>query len=240
MGWRCLNDMSQKKIAIMQPTYFPWLGYFALMDRVDEFVFLDSVQFERRSWQQRNRIKTANGVQLLTVPVMKKGLRQQKINEVEIQQDVNYIAKHIGSISAAYSKAPFYDRYREDLFSVLAENYTKLSDLTIGLTVKLKNMLGIECCLCKSSDMDVSGTKADLLANICEQLSATQYISPVGSRGYLEASTAFQEKNIAVEYNEYIHPEYPQLFGTFEPFMSIIDLLFNTGPDSLAIIRSGV
>jgi len=223
----------------MQPAYLPWLGYFALMDRVDTFVYLDSVQFDRRSWQQRNRIKTARGAQMLTVPVKKKGLREQRINEVLLDEGPHHINKHITAISRAYAKAPFYGTYSEALFTAMRQPREKLCDLTIACIDAIRTLLGIRCSFVKSSGIGVRGAKAELLANICRALSADAYISPVGSRAYLEASTAFAENNISVAYNEYTHPVYRQLHGAFIPFLSVVDLLFNEGPASLDIIRSG-
>ncbi len=224
----------------MQPTYLPWIGYFALMDRADVFVFLDSVQFERRSWQQRNRIKSSGGSLMLTVPVINKGLRDQRIADVKINLSSNFVRKHVSAINLAYSKAPFYQQYAPEIFSVLEQNSGQLCDLTVPLILKIKDMLGINCEYIKSSSMDVTGKRADLLADICEKLSANTYISPPGASGYIDKSNAFEEKNIRVLYNMYEHPEYRQPHGEFRSHLSIIDLLFNEGPDSLAIIRKGI
>ena len=226
-------------IAIMQPTYIPWLGYFALMDQVDTFVYLDSVQFDKRSWQQRNRIKNQNGVQLLTIPVISKGLRAQTIKEVQIDKTSNFAAKHIRSISMSYSKTPYFNEYKDDFFSILKNDYKYLSDLTINIILFIKDLLGIKCKFEKSSLMNIEGKKAGLLANICKYLSADTYISPVGSETYLEKSTEFLEKDIKIKYNDYIHPMYNQPYGNFISHLSIIDLLFNEGHNSLNIIQKG-
>jgi len=229
-----------KTIAIMQPTYIPWLGYFALMDQVDIFVFLDSVQFDKRSWQQRNRIKTPNGIQLLTIPVISKGLMEQAIEKVQIDQTSNFATKHTRSISMSYSKTPYFKEYKDKFFSILQNNDKYLSDLTINLILFIKELIGIECQVKKSSSMDIKGTKASLLANICKYLSADTYISPLGSKCYLDKSTAFSEKNIKIKYNNYTHPVYNQLYGDFISHLSIIDLLFNEGHNSLSIIQKGL
>lgn len=228
------------KIAIMQPTYLPWLGYFAMMDQVDEFVFFDSVQFAGRSWQQRNRIKTGNGEQMLTIPVSKKGKRDQLINEVEIQSEADFAASHIKTISMAYSRAPHFKEYSPAFFDILNKKHDRLADLTMELITHFHSVLGLQCRFSKSSQMDVSGTKADLLADICQKLGADTYLSAVASRDYIEESTAFQDRNISVLYNEYDHPQYSQLFGDFLPYMAIVDLLFNEGPRSIDIVRSGI
>lgn len=227
-------------VAIMQPTYLPWLGYMALMDRVDIFVFLDSVQFDRRSWQQRNRIKGANGPQMLTVPVHKKGLGGQRIAEVRISQDFGFPEKHIRSIETAYAKAPFFDRYAPELFARLRRPHAFLADLTIDLIDWIAGELGIETERPRSSSMETAGRKADLLADLCRRLGADRYVSPPGSRGYLAESDAFERAGVPVTYGDYEHPVYPQLHGAFVSQLSAVDLLFNVGPDSLDVIRRGV
>ena len=226
-------------VAIMQPTYLPWIGYFALLDRVDVFVFLDSVQFARRSWQQRNRIKTAQGQLMLTVPVLKKGRYDQKVAEARIDQSSKFAVKHIRSIEASYASAPYFDRDAPQLFAVLRRRHEYLADLNIALIDWLAQAFGITTPKQRSSALTTSGVKADLLANICEKIGASRYVSPPGSRAYLDESSAFAERGIAVDYNDYVHPTYPQLQGDFEAYLSALDLLFNMGPDGLAVIRRG-
>lgn len=226
------------RVAIMQPTYLPWIGYFALMASVDVFVLLDSVQFARRSWQQRNRIKTANGVQWLTVPVLKKGRRDQKIVDVEIDTSSGFPEKHIKAIETAYKNAPFYTACSEELFDILNHNQKWLAQLDVELIIWLKKMFAIEAEILRSSEMETRGSKAELLAGICEQLGAEEYISPLGSKEYMDRSDAFSKRKIAVNYFEYNHPVYSQLHGSFEPYMSSIDLLFNMGSQSREVLKS--
>ena len=224
----------------MQPTYLPWLGYFALMDRVDVFVFLDSVQFDRRSWQQRNRIKGANGPQMLTVPVYKKGLRDQEIADVRINHDFGFPEKHVRAIERCYARAPYFDRYSAELFAIMQRSSDLQADLNIDLIGWIAGQLGIAPRCLRSRTLGAGGNKADLLADICRCLEADCYVSPPGSRGYLENSDAFERLAIPVVYNEYDHPTYPQLHGTFVSHLSVVDLMFNAGPDSLEIIRRGL
>lgn len=226
-------------VAIMQPTYLPWVGYFGMIDRADVFVFLDTVQFARRSWQQRNRIKTANGPQMLTVPVHKKGARDQKIAEVQIDGESHFAEKHIRAIEHALSKAPFFKDHAPALSAILQGGHPKLADLNIELITWLATALGVSSRFLRSSEIEAGGAKADLLANICEALGGEVYISAPGSSDYIESSDAFDSHGIKVAYHHYEHPVYPQLYGAFEPYMSAIDLLFNLGPQSLERIRSG-
>jgi hypothetical protein len=228
-----------KRVAIMQPTYLPWSGYFGLMRSVDLFVFLDSVQFARRSWQQRNQIKTANGAQWLTVPVNSKGKRDQRIGEVEIDLTAQFAAAHTRAIEFNYRKGAAYGAMAPGILAELNAPREKLAELTIGLTLKIQAMLGIETPVLRSSAMSGEGTKADLLASLCREVGATEYVSPPGSQEYLDESDAFKRAGIPVRYFKFQHPEYPQLFGEFLPYMSCIDMLFNCGDRSLGLIESG-
>lgn len=227
------------RVAIMQPTYLPWVGYLGMIDLVDTFIIFDSVQFAKRSWQQRNQIKTANGPMWLTVPVLSKGKRGQLINEVEIDTTRNYQTAHIASLENNYRNSPYFSEYSPELFSLLEKGHVHLSELTVELIIWFCKVLGISTSIKYSSKMENIGTKADLLAMLCGQVDATEYVSAPGSREYLEESDAFEKHCIPVKYHEYDHPMYPQLFGDFTPYMSIVDLLFNVGPESLSIIRKG-
>jgi len=226
-------------VAIMQPTYLPWLGYFALMAQVDIFVFLDSVQFDKRSWQQRNKIKTAKEAIWLTVPIQSKGKQGQLINEVEIDYTRKFPGGHISSIEFNYRQAPFFLEYSPALFSILEKRHKYLVDLTIEIIEWICSELGITTPIRRSSLMENTGIKADLLAMLCKQENATEYISAPGSRDYLSESDAFINHEILVSYHDYNHPDYNQLFGHFIPYMSIIDLLFNLGAESKNVLKSG-
>jgi hypothetical protein len=229
-----------KTVAIMQPTFLPWIGYFAMIDRVEEFVFLDSVQFARRSWQQRNKVKTPNGSQWITVSVSSKGLRDQKICDARIDSEKESLAKIEKTLVGNYSRAPFFNQYSENLFEIFRAKPERLADLNISLIRWAVDALGIKTPLKRSSEMELSGAKADLLALICEQLDADRYLSAPASKDYLDDSTALKDAGVALEYHEYKHPSSEQAFGAFAPYMCIADLLFNAGPKSLEIIRSGV
>lgn len=227
-------------VAIMQPTYLPWIGYFAMIDRVDVFVLLDSVQFARRSWQQRNVIKTATGPQTLTVPVQHEGHQDVMIAEARIPRIGDFADTHCKSINHAYAKAPFYADYAPQVLRALARPCKRLGDYTIAIIETLCRCLGITTSLLRSSDLPVSGRKAALLVAICEEIGADHYLAVPGSRAYLEAAPDFPEAGIDVSYHEFRHPAYAQLHGKFLPYMSAIDLLFNNGPQSLAVLRQGV
>lgn len=229
------------KIAIMQPTYLPWLGYFDLMDQVDLFVLLDDVQFRKRSWQQRNRIKTPNGPIWLTVPVFSKGVQTSgtTIAEIEIS-DPKFWEKHAKTIKINYSKAEFLREYFDDLVNILSSNTKRLVELNVAIIEYLKDLLSIKTKLIMSSELNVKGKRSEKLAGICEKLGGNIYISPIGSAGYiLEEIEHFRSRNIDVFFHNYEHPVYKQLHGDFIPYMSVIDLIFNEGKKSMEIIRSG-
>ena len=234
------STLSQVTVAaIMQPTYLPWMGYFGLMDRVDKFVLLDSVQFARRSWQQRNQIKTSQGSLFLTVPVLTKGNRGQAIVDVLIDSSQGFPENHVRSIAQSYSRAPYFDRYSSGLFTILHQRHRHLVELTNNLIDWLAGELGITTQIVRSSMLAAKGTKAELLANICQEVGCHRYISPPGSSNYLDASDAFYLAGVGLAYDHFQQPIYRQCHGEFLPYMSVIDLLFNIGPDSLGVIRSG-
>jgi len=228
------------KIAISQPTYLPWLGYFDLIDQADLFVLLDDVQFERRSWQQRNRIKTPIGLQWLTVPVMFHGRFSQFLKDVEIR-DAEFSRIHLRAVEQNYRRSRFFDRYYADLGACLQCNAGALhADLNLRLLEWLTSAMGIRTRLVHSAGLQQTGRRTELLANICARVGADQYISPLGSAGYLlEEGNVMADRAIALAFQHYEHPEYAQLFPPFQAYASVLDLIFNEGERSLEILRSG-
>lgn len=227
------------KIAISQPTYLPWIGYFDMMDQVDKFVLLDSVQFEKRSWQQRNRIKTPSGLQWLTVPVLFRGCFGQMVHEIKIC-DPQELSKHLRGIELNYRRAPYFENYFPSLKSILERCQGTLCDLNIQLIRWICRELGISTPIMRSSSMNLDGTRSRLLVNICNGLGAKSFFSAFGSSVYLlDDLSIFKDEEISVTFHNYIHPEYRQLFPPFIPYASVLDLLFNEGLKSMEIIRSG-
>ncbi len=228
------------KIAISQPTYLPWLGYFDLMDQVDLFVLLDSVQFEKQSWQQRNRIKTPLGLQWLTVPVCFRGRLEQRIDEVEVR-DPGFAAKHLRAIELNYGRSRYFDQYFPSVQNIFREcKESLLVNLNIQFLDWMRKVLGITTPVRCSSSMQVEGKRSELLINLCRLCGADAYVSPPGSAVYLlDDLGRFAEAEIEVHFQNYSHPEYRQLFPPFAPFSSALDLIFNEGPESPKIIRQG-
>lgn len=228
-------------VAIMQPTYLPWLGYFDLMDTVDAFVFLDSVQFSHQSWQQRNRIRGSNGLQWLTVPVVRKGHHDLMITDVVIAE-AGFARAHVRAIELAYSRAPFFDRYFDPLAAEIraGAGSGRLAVLTTGLIRWIARTFGITTPLATSSELGDVGGRSARLASLCDSVGATGYLSPPGSAEYLHAERAtFDDAGIAVELQHYEHPVYAQVYEPFLPQAAAIDLLFNAGPEALQILRGG-
>lgn len=227
-------------LAIMQPTFLPWAGYFALMDRVDRFVLLDDVQFDKRSWQQRNRIKTANGPLWLTVPVLTKGRRDQTILQAQIQPDARFAETALKTLEHAYAKAAFFSPVMDRIAPAFEAGERGLCALNVALIEALCDLMGLEADIVRSSATPVSSSKAQRLADLCTVHGAQRYLSPPGSKDYLDGDPALAEAGVELAYFNYTHPEWPQLHGAFEPYLCTLDLVMNALPDALAIIRSGV
>jgi hypothetical protein len=228
------------KIGINQPTYLPWMGYFDLIDQVDLFVILDNVQFVKQSWQQRNRIKAGNGLQWLTIPVVFRGRLGQLIKDVEIR-DRDFVRNHIRAIELAYARSAFFVQYFPSLRERLEElQKGLLLDLNLGLISWALEILKIKTRLIRASSLGVTGKRTELLANICEGVGATEYFSPLGSAEYLLAEQAvLRQRGIDISFQNYEHPQYRQVFSPFEPFASVVDLIFNCGEQSAAVMRGG-
>lgn len=229
------------KIAIMQPTYLPWLGYFDLADDVDLFVLLDNVQFAKRSWQQRNRVKIAAGLAWLTVPVNVSGRYHQRISEAAVS-DTSFADTHLRTIAHNYAKAPHYKEYYPSFADALRRGAStgRVADLNAILIRYFFDALGIETPLTRASEMGVEGKRSELLANICRAAHAGRYVSALGSAVYLfDEARVFHDAGLEVVFQHYEHPTYFQLLPPFVAYASAVDLLLNEGPRSLNVIRSG-
>ena len=221
-------------VSIHQPQYLPWLGYFDKIDQADVFVFLDNVQYKKNEWQNRNRIKTAQGAQWLTVPVLYHF--PERILEVEINRRVNWARKHLQALRTNYTKARFFKQYLP-LFEALYEReWQKLVDLNVECVRCLVQALGIDTRLAVASQFELSEEPTERLIGICRAVGADAYLAGSGGRSYMDL-VQFEEAGIEVQFQQFDHPVYPQLFGEFEAYLSIVDLLFNCGDESLSIVR---
>lgn len=226
-------------VSIHQPGYLPWLGYFHKIALSNIHVFLDNVQFEKNYVDNRNKIKTAQGWVWLTVPVLTKGRSDSLLlNTIEIDNKVDWRKKHWQSILQNYRKAPYFQHYADFFEHVYQKDWKRLIELNQTIIRYLLQGLGIQTEIVSASCLSVKGEKSDLVLNLCQGLQASTYISGIMGKDYLQEDR-FTEANINIVYQDYHHPVYQQLYGQFEPYMSIIDLLFNCGPESLEIMMKG-
>lgn len=223
-------------VSIHQPAYLPWLGYFHKICLSDVFVYLDMTQFEKNSFINRNKIKTSNGPAWLTVPVKLKDHFQREIRDIEIA-DQKWSEKHWKSIEMNYKKSKYWHNYAEELKKIYENKYDNISDLCWDQLVLFVKLLGIETEIKKSSELsEFDSKKLQLVLDICKETKADIYISGKLGRDYIDEKS-FNESGIKLYYQDYDYPSYNQLWSNdFIPYLSIIDLLFNEGPDSLDII----
>ncbi len=221
-----------RRIAIVQSNYIPWKGYFDLIAAVDEFILYDDVQFTRRDWRNRNRIKTPRGTQWLTVPVRVKGKYYQTIRETEINGS-DWAVAHWKALCLNYQRAPYFHTIAERLEPLyLGTKYTRLSHVNRTLIEWVCDQLGIETKIGDCSEYLVGGDKAERLANLCVQAGADEYVSGPTARAYLKADV-FGVRGLKLTWFDYDgYPEYPQLWGQFHHDVTILDLLFNCGNDA--------
>lgn len=222
--------------SIHQPQYLPWLGYIDKIGRSDIFIFLDNVQYKKNEWQNRNRIKTAQGWQWITVPVLYRF--PEKINEVRINNNVNWRRKHITAIETNYRKAPYFNKYFPYLEEIYKMDWEKLVDINISLIRNILDLFGIRKRLFIASEIETREDPNGRLIDLCKAVGADTYLSGIGGPGYMDMD-AFEKEGIKVIIQDFKHPVYPQLYGGFEPNLSSIDLLFNCGEKGIEILMKG-
>lgn len=229
------------RVSINQPAYLPWLGYFNRIGISDVHVVLDYVQFEKNSAVNRNKIRTANGWNWLTVPVKTKGkFGSLEINNLEIDNVSNWSEKHWKAICHSYGKTPFFEKYSSELQRIYSQRWTRLIDLIEEINrYFIREVIQLSTPLEYASKLGVIGSKGDLVLNICKELSATTYISGPFGRDYLDEKQ-FLSHGILIEYHDYIHPVYPQYYKPFEPYMSTLDLIMNCGAGSHDVIMTNL
>lgn len=220
-------------VTIHQPQYLPWLGYFDKIDKSDIFVILDNVQYKKNEWQNRNRIKTANGWQWLSVPVLYKF--PQKINQVRINNRVDWRRKHLNALSINYGKSPYLNEYRSFLEDTFLKEWEYLVDINIYFLESFIQTMGIDTKTLLASKLSLREDPTYRLIDICKEAGADTYLAGKDGRNYMDIEI-FEKENINIIFQDFQHPTYNQLFGNFEPNMSVIDLLFNYGEESLNII----
>jgi len=227
-------------VTIHQPQYLPWLGYFDKADRAEIFILLDDVQFKKNEWQNRNKIRTSQGWQWLTVPVLHDF--GQKINEVQINNEIDWKKSHFKALQLNYGKAPFYRQYIGEFESIYKKDWEFLADVNIYFIERILEFLGMKTKIVLSSQFKVTEDATQRLVELCKQYKATTYISGKDGQKYMD-DKLFKENNIQIVTQDYQHPVYAQQWNNeseegFLSHMSIVDVLFNHGPDSLNIIRN--
>ncbi|HMQ67487.1 MAG TPA: WbqC family protein [Ignavibacteria bacterium] len=227
-----------KKIIITQSNYIPWKGYFDSINMADEFVLYDDMQYTRRDWRNRNQIKTKDGLKWLSIPVEVKGKYFQKINETKVSEP-DWGEKHWNTIVHNYSKAKYFNEYKkifEELYLNSDEEY--LSKINYNFIKAICEILGIRTEMKWSSEFKLLEEKTERLVDICKKEGATDYYSGPAAKAYMNEEL-FDKENIKVHYFDYSgYPEYRQLHGEFTHAVSILDLIFNEGPDTIKFMKS--
>lgn len=234
--------MTGTVVAISQPTFLPWLGYFSMIDAADDFVFLDDVAFSRQSWQQRNRLRGPAGLQWLTVPVDTSGRSGQLILETEIDTRHGFPRKQISTLQQLYGKSQNWGTLGEAICSHLldAASYKSLSKLNRALIIEVVSSLGIQTRIHLSSELESEPGRSEKLASIAKHFGAKYYLATPGSGDYLhEDKSCFEAQGISLEIHQYVHPIYQQRFKPFLNSASAIDLILSDVDNPLETIRSG-
>jgi hypothetical protein len=229
--------MGAKRVAIVQSNYVPWRGYFDLIASVDEFILLDDVQFTRRDWRNRNRIKTPQGPRWLTIPVRVKGRYTQLVCETEADDD-SWPERHWETLRQNYRRAPGFDYSRslvEDLYRTVPGR--SLAEINRHFLAPLCELLEIETPLTNSLNYEAEGTKTDRLVDLCRKANATEYVSGPNAKAYLDEER-FAAEEIAVSWFEYgPYPEYEQVHPPFDPRVSILDVVLSAGENAPRVAR---
>lgn len=222
-------------VAIHQPQFLPWLGYIDKIAMADLFCYLDNVQYKKNEWQNRNRIKTAQGWQWITVPVQYRF--PQKINEVTITNRISWKKKHLMAFRTNYSKTPFFHEYFKSFEQIYAQEWEFLSELNICLIEHIRGIFNLKAKpTALASSLNLSDDPTDRLIDICKSLGGDTYLSGKDGVKYMDLEQ-FTKRGIKVIIQNFDHPVYPQRFGDFKSHLSIMDLLFNCGPKSLERIK---
>ncbi len=216
-------------VSAHQPNFAPWLGFFDKMLHSDVLVLLDNVQFIKRGYQNRARIKAAGGPQWLTVPVISKGRYDQATRDVEIDETARWRAVHLRTLHTVLAKAP----HRDELLEVVEPIYGRddvhrLVDLNLALIRAMADRLGIATRLVSASELDVEGSSTRLMLRLTRAVGGDAYLSGPTGRKYLEPEL-FDEAGLELRYHSFDAFEYPQLHGAFEPGLSCLDYVANCG-----------
>ena len=236
------------KLGVLQSSYIPWLGFFDQIHQCDLFLIYEDVQFTTKDWRNRNRIKTPQGPLWLTVPVTHGSILEQKIRDVHISQDPIWQKKHWKALQKNYGTSIYFDRYASFFEQTYASPWSKLTDLNRHILDYLLWELGIHTPIIYSSDTDLEDrfqqetdqrkqNPTERILFLCQRIGADTFLEGSAGRRFIHQETLL-EAGIDIQFHDYIHPEYTQNFSGFIPYLSIVDLLFNHGDNSLSILTN--
>ena len=223
------------RVGMVQSNYIPWRGYFDFIDDCDLFVFYDDVQYTHKDWRNRNRIKTADGLAWLSVPVRHD--RDTRIDQAYIAYDTRWVDKHVRSLTLAYARAPYFERYGPDVFAILRTRPDTISRLNTDLIGWAMARLGITTRTLQARDLRIEGDKHARPLRMLQALGAGAYLTGPTALAYTPPD-AFRDAGIALEAKRYDYVDYPQLHGPFAGAVSVLDLLFNTGDAARTLMKS--
>jgi len=233
------------RLGALQPGYLPWLGFFDQIARCDLFIIYDDLPYTRDSWRNRNRVKTPGGWYWLTVPVVNRGLGQKTIREIEVSEQGQWRRHHWRTVKNYYARAPYFPAHEAFFAGLYEKPWRFLVDLDLAIVVYLLRVLRIDTKVLLSSEAGLEAAymrakppgkdPTGRVAFLCRQLGADGFLEGALGRTFLDPSR-LESSGVALEFHDYQHPHYRQLFGRFIPYLSVIDLLFNHGPESLDIL----
>ena len=227
--------MTKNKIIITQSNYIPWKGYFTSMKKATHIILYDDMQYTKRDWRNRNKIITPSGTKWLSIPINVKGKYHQKINEAKIS-DSEWSSKHWNTIRQNYKKAPSFNIYGkvfEEIYLDKLKNLEYLSDINRTILQSCIELLAIDITIVDSREFNLRGDKTEKLVNICKDLNADEYFTGPAAKAYM-SEELFENEGIQVSYYDLQgFPEYQQLWGDFDHFVSIVDMFMNLGEDTV-------
>ena len=229
--------MKPRTAVVLQPGYLPWLGFFDQLREADVFIYYDDVQYDKHGWRNRNRVKGPDGPVWLTVPVRTHGRGRPRVCEVEID-GARWARQHVGTLRHCYARAAHARPYLDELEELLMRPWRLLAELDVAAVALACRWLGLEREMVRASALGVEGERSERLVALCGRVGAARYFSGAAARDYLDLG-AFARAGVAVEFQEYRHPVYPQLFGAFVPYLSVVDLVLNAGSSSRSVLGIG-
>jgi len=225
------------KVGMIQSNYVPWRGYFDFIDDVDLFIFYDDIPFgQGKKWRNRNIVKTRYGPRWMTVP-LKHGRGNKHISEVAVDYSRDWQTAHLNVLYENYRKAPFWNAYKDQFATLIRVQYQSISDLNVTLCKWVMGLLEIKTEIRMSNEFSVAGDKTTRPVKLLQRVGASSYVSGPNTKTYTDVNL-FKSNNIKLEFKTYNYLPYPQLWGDFINEVSVLDLIFNTGPEARGYLKS--